>query len=144
MSLVAHQGVEPDGGRGLTGGHGVEDEGRHRKIVVSDSALNGRWPDVTLNVGVVRSGRRANVVPADAEVVRLLASAGVRTERVPVPADSVTKVRLFVAAPGAGPQRSPLTISAKFDASGAEAGRSEADSVVANFERAKPVEEGEE
>jgi cytochrome c oxidase accessory protein FixG len=66
------------------------------------------------------------------------------TMRVPVPADSVTKVRLFVAAPGAGPQRSPLTISAKFDASGAEAGRSEADSVVANFERAKPVEEGEE
>ncbi|HPU16053.1 MAG TPA: FixG Ig-like domain-containing protein, partial [Polymorphobacter sp.] len=62
------------------------------------------------------------------------------TLHVPVPADSVTKVRLFVAAPGAGPQRSPLTISAQFDASRARVGRSEGDSVVANFERAKAID----
>ncbi|MGL4543528.1 MAG: hypothetical protein ACRCUI_13550, partial [Polymorphobacter sp.] len=58
---------------------------------------------------------------------------------VPVPADSVTKVRLFVAAPGAGPQRSPLTISAQFDAARVRAGRAEGDSAIVNFERAKPA-----
>jgi len=58
--------------------------------------------------------------------------------RVPVPADSVTKLRLMVAAPGAGPQRSPLTISANAEPDASRRNQSDTDTV--NFERAKPAE----
>ncbi len=33
--------------------------------VVALHALNGRWPDVTLNAGVIAGGTRPNVVPAE-------------------------------------------------------------------------------
>lgn len=53
---AAHAGVEPEKGRSsiLEAAHQV------RAI----HALNGRWPGVTCNVGVISGGTRPNVVPA--------------------------------------------------------------------------------
>jgi glutamate carboxypeptidase len=50
----AHAGVEPEKGRSAIL------EAAHK--IVALHALNGRWPGVTCNVGVVRGGTRANVV----------------------------------------------------------------------------------
>ncbi|HEY8167775.1 MAG TPA: M20 family metallopeptidase [Candidatus Limnocylindrales bacterium] len=57
---AAHAGVEPEKGRNalLAAAHQV----------VALQALNGRWPGVTVNVGVVRGGTRPNVVPESAVV----------------------------------------------------------------------------
>ncbi len=52
---AAHAGVEPQKGR-----HAIL-EAAHKTIALQ--ALNGRWPGVTCNVGVVRGGTRPNVVP---------------------------------------------------------------------------------
>ena len=38
-------------------------------LAVDLAALNGRWPDVTVNVGVLRAGERPNVVPDRAQLV---------------------------------------------------------------------------
>ena len=51
---AAHAGVEPEKGRSATV------EAAHKILALN--ALNGRWPDVTVNVGVVRGGTRPNVV----------------------------------------------------------------------------------
>ncbi|MFL5756140.1 MAG: M20 family metallopeptidase [Chloroflexota bacterium] len=51
---AAHAGVEPEKGR-----NAIEEAAR---IVRDVHALNGRWPGVTLNVGVIRGGTRPNVV----------------------------------------------------------------------------------
>jgi len=52
---AAHAGVEPEKGRNavLAAAHAV----------IALQALNGRWPGVTVNVGVVQGGTRTNVVP---------------------------------------------------------------------------------
>jgi len=57
---AAHAGVEPEKGRNaiLAGA----------RIVERVQALNGRWPGVTANVGVFKSGTRPNVVPDLAEL----------------------------------------------------------------------------
>jgi glutamate carboxypeptidase len=57
---AAHAGVEPEKGRSaiLAGAH----------LVTAIHALNGRWPDVTANVGVFNAGTRPNVVPDLAEL----------------------------------------------------------------------------
>jgi glutamate carboxypeptidase len=52
---AAHAGVEPDKGR-----HAVL-AAAHATVALQ--ALNGRWPGVTVNVGVARGGTRPNVVP---------------------------------------------------------------------------------
>jgi glutamate carboxypeptidase len=54
VGRAAHAGVEPEKGRSavLEAAHKVE----------ALHALNGRWPDVTVNVGVVEGGTRPNVV----------------------------------------------------------------------------------
>ena len=51
---AAHAGVEPEKGRSaiLTAAH----------LVTTLHELNGRWPDVTVNVGVIGGGTRPNVV----------------------------------------------------------------------------------
>jgi glutamate carboxypeptidase len=51
---AAHAGVEPDKGRSaiLAAAH----------LVVALHALNGRWPGVTVNAGVIAGGTRPNVV----------------------------------------------------------------------------------
>jgi glutamate carboxypeptidase len=55
---AAHAGVEPEKGRSAAL------EAAHKTIALH--ALNGRWPSVTVNVGVIRSGTRPNVVAEDA------------------------------------------------------------------------------
>ena len=57
---AAHAGVEPDKGRSAVL------EAAHK--IVALTALNGRWPGVTVNVGAVRGGTRANVVAEQAEL----------------------------------------------------------------------------
>ncbi|HEX9374636.1 MAG TPA: M20 family metallopeptidase [Actinomycetota bacterium] len=52
---AAHAGVEPERGRNAIL------EGAHKILALQ--ALNGRWPGVTVNVGVVAGGTRPNVVP---------------------------------------------------------------------------------
>ncbi|HEX2193897.1 MAG TPA: M20 family metallopeptidase [Candidatus Limnocylindria bacterium] len=54
---AAHAGVEPEKGRSaiLAAAHAV----------VALHGLNGRWPSVTLNAGVIEGGTRPNVVPAE-------------------------------------------------------------------------------
>ncbi len=52
---AAHAGVEPEKGRNALL------EAAHKIIEFQD--LNGRWPGVTVNVGVARGGTRTNVVP---------------------------------------------------------------------------------
>ena len=53
---AAHAGVEPERGRNAIL------EAAHEVIALQ--ALNGRWPGVTVNVGLVAGGTRTNVVPA--------------------------------------------------------------------------------
>jgi glutamate carboxypeptidase len=52
---AAHAGVEPHKGRNALL------EAAHK--IVAIQALNGRWPGVTVNVGVANGGTRSNVVP---------------------------------------------------------------------------------
>jgi glutamate carboxypeptidase len=57
---AAHAGVEPEKGRNaIVAGS---------NLVAAVQALNGRWPDVTANVGVFQSGTRPNVIPDLAEL----------------------------------------------------------------------------
>jgi glutamate carboxypeptidase len=55
VGRAAHAGVEPDRGRSAIL------EAAHKTVALQ--ALNGRWPGVTVNVGVVHGGTRTNVVP---------------------------------------------------------------------------------
>jgi glutamate carboxypeptidase len=57
---AAHAGVEPEKGANavLAGA----------KATVALQALNGRWPGVSVNVGVARGGTRTNVVPERCEL----------------------------------------------------------------------------
>jgi glutamate carboxypeptidase len=57
---AAHAGVEPDKGRSAILAAA--------RAVVDLHALNGRWPGVTLNAGVIEGGTRPNVVAAFARV----------------------------------------------------------------------------
>jgi glutamate carboxypeptidase len=54
VGRAAHAGVEPERGRSAIL------EAAHKTIALH--ALNGRWPGVTVNVGVVEGGTRPNVV----------------------------------------------------------------------------------
>ena len=53
---AAHAGVEPEKGRSAIL------EAAHKVLALT--ALNGRWPSVTVNVGVIEGGTRPNVVAA--------------------------------------------------------------------------------
>jgi len=57
---AAHAGVEPEKGRNAVL------EAAHKVIALQ--SLNGRWPGVTVNVGVARGGTRTNVVPERCEI----------------------------------------------------------------------------
>ena len=57
---AAHAGVEPEKGRSA-----ILEAAR---IVTDLHALNGRWPGVTVNAGVIRGGTRPNVVAAECEL----------------------------------------------------------------------------
>ncbi|MFE9931901.1 M20 family metallopeptidase [Streptomyces sp. NPDC005533] len=73
---AAHAGIEPERGANaaLAAGH----------LIVALQALNGHWDDVTVNVGVVRAGTRANIVCPEAELrveVRSATAAGIGAAR---------------------------------------------------------------
>lgn len=57
---AAHAGVEPEKGRSAVL------EAAHKTLALHE--LNGRWPGVTVNVGVIRGGTRPNVVAESAEL----------------------------------------------------------------------------
>ena len=57
---AAHAGVEPERGRSAIV------EAAHK--IQALTALNGTWPGVTVNVGVMRGGMRTNIVPESAEL----------------------------------------------------------------------------
>ncbi len=57
---AAHAGVEPEKGRNAIIAAA--------QLALTLTALNGRWPGVTLNVGVVAGGTRPNVVPERAQL----------------------------------------------------------------------------
>jgi glutamate carboxypeptidase len=66
---AAHAGVEPEKGRSAILAGAALVQGVH--------GLNGRWPDVTTNVGVFKAGTRPNIVCDQAELqidVRAMAS----------------------------------------------------------------------
>jgi glutamate carboxypeptidase len=56
----AHAGVEPEKGRSAIL------EAAHATVAIQ--SLHGRWPGVTVNVGVIQGGTRTNVVPAHCEL----------------------------------------------------------------------------
>ena len=71
---AAHAGVEPEKGRSAIVA-GAE-------LVRGIHALNGRWPEVTANVGVFKAGTRPNIVCDEAELqvdVRAMAAAPLRS-----------------------------------------------------------------
>ncbi|MFD3697948.1 M20/M25/M40 family metallo-hydrolase [Streptomyces sp. NPDC058646] len=73
---AAHAGIEPERGANaaLAAAH----------LVVALQSLNGHWDDVTVNVGVVRAGTRANIVCPEAELrveVRSATAAGIAAAR---------------------------------------------------------------
>ncbi|MFC8584397.1 M20 family metallopeptidase [Streptomyces sp. NPDC057217] len=100
---AAHAGIEPERGANaaLAAAH----------LTVSLQALNGRWDDVTVNVGVVRAGTRANIVCPEAELrveVRAATTDGVRSaeraireaaDHPAVPGTGVTVERLDLCPP---------------------------------------------
>ena len=66
---AAHAGVEPEKGRSAILAAARMTEALH--------GLNGRWPSVTVNVGMIGGGTRANVVPAECRLqVDLRAATG--------------------------------------------------------------------
>lgn len=76
---AAHSGIEPERGANaaLTAAH----------LVVALQALNGRWEDVTVNVGVVRAGTRTNIVCPEAELrveIRSATTSGIARARAAI------------------------------------------------------------
>ncbi|MEU3606269.1 M20 family metallopeptidase [Streptomyces sp. NPDC035033] len=72
---AAHAGIEPERGANaaLAAAH----------LTVALQALNGHWEDVTVNVGVVRAGTRANIVCPRAELrIEVRAATTADIERV--------------------------------------------------------------
>src|SRR5262249_12935163 len=57
---AAHAGVEPEKGRSAIL------EAAHKTLALT--ALNGRWPGVTVNVGTVSGGTRPNVIAENCEI----------------------------------------------------------------------------
>ncbi|MGQ0608947.1 MAG: M20 family metallopeptidase [Chloroflexota bacterium] len=60
VGRAAHAGVEPEKGRSAIL------EAAHQVLALH--ALNGRWPSVTVNAGVIHGGTRPNVVPEHCEL----------------------------------------------------------------------------
>ena len=74
---AAHAGVEPEKGRSAVL------EAAHQTIAIQ--ALNGRWPGVTVNVGVIHGGTRPNVVAEEAALEVDLRATSRDTSRRPRP-----------------------------------------------------------
>ena len=93
LGRAAHAGVEPEKGRSAIL------EAAHQVLALH--ALNGRWPTVTVNAGVIHGGTRPNVVPERCELqvdlraatVEAFEAASAEVERL-VSAPAVDGVRL--------------------------------------------------
>lgn len=83
----AHAGIEPD--RGVSAAVAVA------HLALDLHALNGEWPDVSVNVGVLQAGERPNVVAARGSVV-----ADVRAESVESFDSVVSRIRWLAGRPG--------------------------------------------
>src|SRR6476661_1456465 len=94
----AHAGIEPE--RGL---NAAVDTAR---LAVAIATLNGRWEDVKVNVGVLRSGERANVVPDHGRLVVDVRGTSVRSFDAAIRGWSISaRARLMASAPGpSGPR----------------------------------------
>jgi glutamate carboxypeptidase len=87
---AAHAGVEPEKGRSaiLAGAD----------LVRGIHAINGRWPDVTTNVGVFQAGTRPNIVCDEAELhVDVRATTAANLERA---LDAIRELAIDPSAPG--------------------------------------------
>ncbi|MER6678618.1 M20 family metallopeptidase [Streptomyces sp. NPDC000983] len=91
---AAHAGIEPERGANaaLAAAH----------LIVDLQSLNGRWDDVTVNVGIVRAGSRANIVCPEAEL---------RLEVRAATTDDVERVRLAIREAADHPAVAGTTIS---------------------------------
>jgi glutamate carboxypeptidase len=90
LGRAAHAGVEPEKGASavLAAAH----------VTIALDALNGRWPGVTVNVGVARGGSRTNVVPERSELHVDLRSPDERSMREAE--EAIRAVCLETAVPG--------------------------------------------
>jgi glutamate carboxypeptidase len=98
---AAHAGVEPEKGR-----HAVLDGAMK---TVDLQALNGRFPGVTVNVGVLSGGTRTNVVPDRCVMeidVRAVESAALR--------EAVEEIRRIVETPHVPGVRAGIQVNAEF------------------------------
>ncbi|MFF5175948.1 M20 family metallopeptidase [Micromonospora sp. NPDC000089] len=96
---AAHAGIEPE--------RGVNALLAAARLTVALDALNGRWPGVTVNVGVLESGGRPNVV---ADRARMLVD--LRAWRTGEYAAALAEIRRLVAAPAVAGVRAELTVHA--------------------------------
>ena len=84
---AAHAGVEPEKGRSA-----ILEAAR---LITDLHGLNGRWPGVTVNVGVVGGGTRPNVVAE-----RCVLEIDVRATDIPAQDEAEAAIRELAAAPG--------------------------------------------
>ncbi|MFJ9342273.1 M20/M25/M40 family metallo-hydrolase [Streptomyces sp. NPDC101733] len=87
---AAHAGIEPERGANaaLAAAH----------LTVALQNLNGHWDDVTVNVGVIRAGTRANIVCPDAELrIEVRAATLADIQRVK---DAITRIAAGPGVPG--------------------------------------------
>ncbi|GAA4605824.1 glutamate carboxypeptidase [Actinoplanes octamycinicus] len=83
---AAHAGIEPE-----RGAHAALAAAR---LTVALQELNGRWPAVTVNVGVLQAGERPNVVPDQARLV-----VDLRAEQPGAFAEALATISELAAAP---------------------------------------------
>ncbi|SCL25149.1 glutamate carboxypeptidase [Micromonospora nigra] len=96
---AAHAGIEPErGANALLAA---------ARLTIAFDALNGRWPGVTVNVGVLEAGGRPNVV---ADRARLLVD--LRAWRIGEYEAALAEIRRLVAAPTVAGVRAELTVHA--------------------------------
>lgn len=96
---AAHAGIEPE--------RGASALLAAAKLAVALDALNGRWPGVTLNVGVLTAGDRPNVV---ADHARMLVD--LRAWRADEYAAALAEIRRLVAEPAVSGVRATLAVHA--------------------------------
>ncbi|MGW8888115.1 M20/M25/M40 family metallo-hydrolase [Streptomyces sp. NPDC055749] len=91
---AAHSGIEPERGANaaLSAAH----------LVIALQALNGRWDDVTVNVGVVRAGTLTNIVCPEAEL---------RVEVRSVTTDGIVRARAAIERAAAQPAVAGTTVT---------------------------------
>ena len=93
---AAHSGIEPERGANaaLTAAH----------LVIALQALNGRWDDVTINVGVLRAGTHTNIVCPEAEL---------RVEVRSTTTDGIARARAAIEGAAAQPAVAGTTVTVK-------------------------------